>query len=48
MPSGLDIPIQSAKSTLKPLFERSISNGFRSKEAPFNFLTLTYNGHQQF
>ena len=41
--TGCNIPIQGVKSTGDPMFE-NVSNGFRAKEAPINFIPLTYNG----
>ena len=41
--TGRNIRIQGVKSTCKSMFE-SVLNGFRLKEAPFNFLPLTHNG----
>ena len=42
-----NIPTQGVKSTSTPMFE-SVLNGFCSKEAPFIFLPLTYNGASRF
>ena len=39
--TGRNIPIQGVNSNCNAMFE-GVSNGFRSKEAPFNFLPLTY------
>ena len=41
--TGHNIPTQGVKSTCNSMFE-SVLNGFRPKQAPFNFLQLTYNG----
>ena len=38
--TGRKIPIQGVKCTYYPMFE-SVSNEFRPKEAPFNFLPFT-------
>ena len=41
--TGRNFPIQGVNYTCNPMFE-SVKNGFRPKQAPFNFLRLTYNG----
>ena len=41
--TGRNLLVPGVKSTCKPMFE-GVSNGFRPKEATFNFPPLTYNG----